>query len=178
MATQISTNATASGLGQRQTIGGRLSSKRQLWGVAIIGALALALAASLALGRALGSDSAASAPSIASAGDGPSFAVYREDHRAAATTFAPGFTETREDHRLPVTVAAPASQPSRPQPHQQNPARFDSRDYSSVAGAAGTAGYGTGVGVIEYLPGEEPSTGHGTPSGDSGPCLPLQPCPR
>ena len=108
MATQISSNATASDRGpQRQTIGGKLMANRQLRGVAIIGALVLMLAASLAIGRALGSDQAGSAVSVPSVGDGAGFTAYREDHRAAVTTFAPGFTESREDHRLSATVAEP-----------------------------------------------------------------------
>ena len=107
MATQITANQITSELGPRQTIGGRLAANRQLRGVAIVGALVLALAASLALGRALQSDQAGSAVRLSGVGDGPGFTVYREDHRAAATTFAPGFTASREDHRPSATVAEP-----------------------------------------------------------------------
>ena len=108
MATQITSNATASELGpRRQTIVGTLAANRQLRGMAIVGALVLALAASLALGRALQADQAGSAASPPLVGDGPGFTAYREDHRAAATTLVPGFAETREVHRISATVAEP-----------------------------------------------------------------------
>ena len=64
MATQITPQA-ASDLGRRRrTPGGRLAAHRQLWSVAIIGALVLALAASLAIGRALQSDQASTVAGI------------------------------------------------------------------------------------------------------------------
>jgi hypothetical protein len=108
MATQITSNQIDSELGQRRrTIGGKLAANRQLRGVAIIGALVLALAASLAIGRAFGSDQAGSAVSLPSVGDGAGFTAYREDHGAAATTLVPGFTEMREVHRISATVAEP-----------------------------------------------------------------------
>ncbi len=108
MATQITSNATASELGpRRQTIGGRLAANRQLRGVAIIAALALALTASLALGQALGSDQVGSAVSLPILGDGPGFTAYREDHRVAVTTLVPGFAEMRENHRLAAPVIEP-----------------------------------------------------------------------
>ncbi len=106
MATQITANQITSELGPRQTIGGRLAANRQLRGVAIIGALVLALAASLALGRALQSDQARSAVSLSGVGDGPGFTVYREDHRPSATFAEPGFASFREDHGVPVAVPA------------------------------------------------------------------------
>ena len=58
MATQI-TSQPASDLGQRRrTPGGKLAASRQLWRVAIVGALVLTLVTSLALGRALQPDQA------------------------------------------------------------------------------------------------------------------------
>jgi hypothetical protein len=106
MATQITSNATASDLEpRRQSIGGRLAANRQLRGVVIIAVLALS--ASLALGRALGSDQAGGEVSLPIVVDGPGFTANREDHRAAVTTLVPGFAEMREVHRLSAIVAEP-----------------------------------------------------------------------
>ena len=108
MATQVTPNATTSDGGQRrQTIGGTLAANRHLRAMAIIGVLALALAASLALDRALQSDQAGSAAMLPVVADRPGFTDYREEHRPVATAFAPGFAETRVDHRLAAAVGEP-----------------------------------------------------------------------
>jgi hypothetical protein len=122
MATQIKSDAMVSGRGQRAAIGGT----RQRRGVAVIGALMLALAVSVAVSQALSARPADSGAPVqarviqqdpdadadamarwARPADTFDWEQWERTQTGIGAGYLPGFTETREDHRPLVPVAEP-----------------------------------------------------------------------